>query len=84
METGTKNRTRSKPRMFCKEDLEKIKFRSAFPKRVGQQILSRESIDYLRTSEHLRILISKILMFGCCKLSLYANVSCDEHAIYFL
>ena len=22
-------------------------------------------------------------MVGCCKLSLYANESCDEHAIYF-
>ena len=28
--------------------------------------------------------ISKITMVGCCKLSLYANKSCDEHAIYFL
>ena len=23
-------------------------------------------------------------MVGCCKLSLYANESCDEHAIFFL
>ena len=65
---------RSKPRLFCKESLGKIKFR-AFPKRVGPQILLLESIDYLRTSERIRILISKILMFGCCKLSLYANGS---------
>ena len=70
--------------MFCKEDLEKIKFRSAFPKRVGQQILSRESIDYFRTSERIRILISKILMFGCCKLSDCRQMGLyDEHAIYF-
>ena len=26
--------------------------------------------------------ISKIAMVGCCKLSLYANESCDEHAIF--
>ena len=28
-------------------------------------------------------LIAKVAMVGCCKLSLYANGSCDEHAIYF-
>ena len=28
-------------------------------------------------------LISKIAMVGCCKLSLYTNGSCDEHAICF-
>ena len=75
--------------MFCKESLEKIKFR-AFPKRVGPRILSLESVDYFGASEHywvvkkkIRILINKIAMVGCCKLSLYANESCDEHAIYF-
>ena len=31
----------------------------------------------------LRILISKTAMIWCCKLSLYANTSCDEHALYF-
>ena len=76
--------------MFCEESLGKITFR-AFLKRVGPRILSLESIDYFGASEHLllsgrkkiRILISKIAMVGCCKLSLYANESCDEHAIYF-
>ena len=77
----------SKPRMFCKESLGKIKF-GAFPKRVGPRILSLERVDYFGTSEHfwvgrkkIRILISKIAMIGCGKLSLYANGSCDEHAI---
>ena len=28
-------------------------------------------------------LIAKVAIVGCCKLSLYANGSCDEHAIYF-
>ena len=70
------------------ERLGKIKFR-AFPKRVGPRILSHESVDYFGTSallsgrKKIRILISKIAMVGCCKLSLYANESCDEHAIYF-
>ena len=30
-----------------------------------------------------RILISKTAMVMCCKFSLYANGSCDEHAVYF-
>ena len=75
--------------MFCEESLGKIKFR-AFPKCVGPLIPSLESVDYFGTSEHycvvkkqIRILISKIVMFRCGKLSLYANESCDEHAIYF-
>ena len=71
------------PRMF--------KFRT-FPKRVGPRIQSLESVDYFGASEHYclvekkkkrRILISKIAMVGCCKLSLYANESFDEHASYF-
>ena len=28
-------------------------------------------------------LINKTAMVGCCKLSLYANESCDDHAVYF-
>ena len=76
--------------MLCKESLGKIKFR-AFPKRVGPRIPLLESIDYFGTSERycvvkkkiIRILTSKIAMVGCGNLSLYANESCDEHAIYF-
>ena len=33
-------------------------------------------------SKKIRI-ISKTAMVGCCKLSLYANESCDEHGFYF-
>ena len=80
----------SKPRIFCEESLDKIKFR-AFVKRVGPRILSLESVEYFQTSEHhlvvekkkRRILISKTAMVGCCKLSFYGNVSCDEDAVYF-
>ena len=74
--------------MFYEESLGKIILR-AFRKHVGPQILSIESIDYFGASEHywvvekkIRIWISKIAMVGCCKLSLYANESWDEHAIY--
>ena len=71
--------------MFCEESFGKIKFR-AFPQQVGPQILSHESIDYFGTSGHYSgkkrgILISKTSMVGCCKLSLYENGSCDEHAM---
>ena len=45
------------------------------------------ALEQLNTTEwskkKIRILISKIAMLGCCKLSLYANESCDEHTIYF-
>ena len=76
--------------MFCEESLGKIKFR-AFPKRVGPRILSLErqaliTLEQVNTTEWsktIRSLISKIAMIGCCKLSLYTNEFCDEHAIYF-
>ena len=35
-----------------------------------------------RKKKKIRIWISKIAMVGCCKLSLYANESWDEHAIF--
>ena len=46
------------------------------------------TLEQLNTTDRewlkrIRILISKTAMVGCCKLSLYANESCDEHAIYF-
>ena len=78
-----------KQRMFWEESLWKIKFR-AFWKHVGPWILLLESVDILWNKwtllsgrKKMTILISKIVMVGCCKLSLYANESCDEHAIYF-
>ena len=56
----------------------------AFPKRDGPRILLLESIDYeqMNSTEWLKK-IRLIVMVRCCKLSLYANESCDEHAIYF-
>ena len=45
------------------------------------------SLEHVNTTEwsgkKIRILSGKIAMVGCCKFSLYANESCDEHAIYF-
>ena len=75
--------------MFSEESLGKMKFR-AFPKRVGSRILSRKALitlEQVNTTEwsgkKIGILISKTEMVGCCKLLLYANGSCDEHAVYF-
>ena len=74
--------------MFCQESSGKIKFR-AFPKCLAPRILSLESADYLEQvhttewSKKIRILNKKTAMVGCCKLSLYADGSCDEHAVYF-
>ena len=44
--------------MFCEESLGKIKC-GAFPKRVGPQILSIESVDYFGTSEHYWVVEKK-------------------------
>ena len=67
--------------MFCEESLGKIKFR-AFPKRVGPRI-TLEQVNTTEWLKKIRILTSKTAMVGCCKLSLYANGSCDEHGFIF-
>ena len=47
-------------------------------------LISLEQVNTTEWSEKkMSILISKIAMVECCKLSLYANRSGDEHAIYF-
>ena len=46
-------------------------------------LITLEQVNTTEWSEKIRFLISKIAMVGCCKRSLYANESCDEHAIYF-
>ena len=83
------------PCMFCEEILVKINADRcrAIPERVGRRILSLESFDYYRTSECLRgrtkrrIFMSNSsivrLVVGCSKVLLYANESCDKHAVYF-
>ena len=69
--------------MFCEESLGKIKFR-AFPKRarVGNEFYRLKALitlEQVNTTEWSK----KTAMVGCCKLSLYANESCDEHAVHF-
>ena len=61
---------------------------TSFSEQVGLEILLLESFDYFGTSEYFSgkkrtILMSKTLWLGVVKLSLYANESCDEHAVYF-
>ena len=50
VETGNKNRCVTEATHVLRKKLRKVKFR-AFPKRVGQRILSLESVDYFGTSE---------------------------------
>ena len=58
-----------------------MRFR-AFPERVGPRILSLERVDNFGTSEHFsggkKILSSKDLLVGCCKLLSYANEPFDD------
>ena len=63
--------------MFCEESLGKIKFRDVGPRITLEQVNTTEWL------KKIRILTSKTAMVGCCKLSLYANGSCDEHSTYF-
>jgi len=61
---------------------------SSFSEQVGLQILLLESFDYFGTSEYFsgkkkKNLNEQNFVVGCCKLSSYANESCDEHAVYF-
>ena len=44
-------------------------------------LITLEQVNTTEWSKKIRILISKTAMVGCCKLSLYANVSCDEYAM---
>ena len=61
---------------------------TSFSEQVGLEILLLESFDYFGTSEYFSgkkrtILMSKTLWLGVVKLSLNANESCDENAVYF-
>ena len=76
--------------MFCEQSLRKIKFKgSELFRNVSvhefyrlKALITLEQVNTTEWSKKIRILISKIAMVGCGKLSLYANESCDEHAIY--
>ena len=45
--------------------------------------ITLEQVNTTECSRKIRILISKTEIVGCCKLLLYANASCEEHAVYF-
>ena len=66
---------RSKPLMFCEESLRKIKFRNVSVHEFYRlkALITLEQVNTTDWSEKIGILISKIAMVGCCKLSLYAN-----------
>ena len=78
--------------MFCEESTGKIKeslnlelFRNLSVHEFYRlkALITLEQVSITECSKKIRISISKITMVGCGKLSLYANESCDEHAIYF-
>ena len=90
VETGTKNRYVFEATHVCEESLGKIKFRTLLNLDVSvhefyrlKALITLEQVNTTEWSKKMRILISKTAMVGCCKLSLYANGSCDEHAVYF-
>ena len=61
---------------------------SSFSAQVGLPILLFESFDCFGTSKYFsgkkkKNLNEQKFVVGCCKLSLYANESCDEHAVCF-
>ena len=78
--------------MFCKESSGKIKeslnlelFRNVSVHEFYRlkALITLEQVNTIEWSKKIRILISKIAVVGCCKLSLFENGSCDDHAIYF-
>ena len=73
--------------MFCKESLEKIKFR-AFPQQVHKSL---ESIDYFGTRQLIvnttvvkkkeESELAELQWWGVVNIHLCVNGSCDEHAM---
>ena len=78
--------------MFCEESSGKIEeslnlelFRNVLVNEFYRlkALITLEQVNITECSKQIRISIRKIAMVECCELSLYANESCDEHAIYF-
>ena len=90
VKSGTKNRCMIEATPDLRRKLTgKIKF-GAFPKRQSvhefyllKGLITLEQVHTPEWWKKIRILISKTATIGCCKLSLYANESCDEKAVYF-
>ena len=89
METGTKNRCVVEATHVLRRKLKKKLNLELFRNLSVHEFCHFKvliTLEQVSTAEWLKkrtILISKTAMVGCCKLSLYANESCDEHAVYF-
>ena len=59
--------------MFCELNLELFRNVSV------HEFKALITLEQVNTTEWSK----KTAMVGCCKLSLYANESCDEHAVHF-
>ena len=55
---------------------------SQLSRRIRVEMLASQ-FKFRAFPNRVSLLRSKTAMVGCCKLSLYANESCDKHAIYF-
>ena len=89
VETGTKMGDRSKA-CFAKKALERLNLELFQNMSVHEfyrlkALITLKQVNTTERSKKIRILISKMktAMVGCCKVSLYANGSYDEHAIVF-
>ena len=89
VETGTKMGDRSKA-CFAKKALERLNLELFRNMSVHEfyrlkALISLKQVNTTERSKKIRILISKMktAMVGCCKVSLYANGSYDDHAIFF-
>ena len=86
VETGTKNRcvieATHASRRTLRKDFRNVSGHEFYPLKA---LITLEQVNTTDREwlKKIRILISKTAMVGCCKLSLYANESCDEHAVYF-
>ena len=84
LETGTKNRcVMEVTHVYERLNLELFRNASVHEFYHFKALISLEQVNTTEWLKKKKILISKTAMVGCCKLSLYANGSCDEHAVYF-
>ena len=84
METGTKNRYMIEvTHVWERLNFELFRNVSVHKFYRLKALITLEQVNTTEWSKIIRILISKTAMVGCCKLSLCANGSCDEHAVCF-
>lgn len=73
--------------MFCEdEDVELFQNRSVHEFYCLNALITLEQVNISVIKKRRRIVMGKFWwggkLIGCCKLSLYANKSCDEHAVF--